>query len=438
MALSRIRTRHLFFCASVALASATSAFAQNAEQFMPVTVYRTGPMAGFGTPPMIAYMDYMTMLNERDGGINGVKLVWEECETAYQPDRMVECYERLKNKHGGATAWLPYGTGLSYAILDKATADKVPVVMIGNGRTDASDGRVFPYGFPLVSNFWSQETSIVKFIESREGGSLKGKKIVNLYHDSAYGKETIPVLNQQAELKGFEIKHMPVAPPGIDQKAVWLQIRQYRPDWIILQGAGLVTQNALKEAAGIAFPRDHLVGNYWSGAEEDTRPAGNAAKGYIAAALHGSGTQFPVVQDVLKYVYAKGKGNGPKEDVGSVRYIRGLMQAIILTEGVRVAQEHYGKGKRITGEQMRYGLENLNFTPERLKQLGAAEMMPSFKTSCTDHEGGAPVRFTQWDGAKWVSVGSWVPSDQSSVRPMIEKSAAAYAKEKGIEAGGCR
>lgn len=409
------------------------------EQFIPVTIYRTGPMGGFGTPPMVAYMDYMAMLNERDGGINGVKLVWEECETAYQPDRMVECYQRLKDKNGGATVWLPFGTGLAYAILDKSEADKIPVVTIGNGRTDSTDGRYFPYSFPLISNFWSQETSIVRFIASRSGGeaSLKGKKIVNLYHDSAYGKETLPILGKEAEQLGFELLNMPVAPPGIDQKAIWLQIRQAKPDWIIVQGAGLMTATSIKEAAGIAFPRDHMIGNYWSGAEEDTVPAGPAAKGYIAAAMHGSGVDYPVLADILKYVYDRNKGNGDRKDVGTVRYNRGVVNGMVIMEGIRVAQEHFGKGKPITGEQLQYGLENLKFTVNRVKALGATELTPVFATSCKDHEGGAPVRFQQWDGAKWVAISPWIASDQALVRPMVEASAEAHAKEKNLKMRNC-
>lgn len=416
------------------------ALAQGPEQFIPMTIYRTGPMGGFGTPPMVGYMDYMTMLNERDGGINGVKLVWEECETAYQPDRMVECYERLKNKgQTGATLWNPYGTGLAYAILEKSQADKVPLIMVGNGRTDATDGRVFPYAFPLITNFWSQATAVIKFVATREGGDdkLKGKKIVDLYHDSAYGKETIGVLDKLAEMYGFEVKHMPVANPGLDQKAVWLQIRQYKPDWVVMQGAGLMTQTAIKEAAGIGFPRDHLVGNYWSGAEEDTMPAGASAKDYISAAMHGSGTDYPVIQDILKHAYAKNKGGGKEQDVGTIRYNRGVVIGVITMEAVRIAQEKFGKGKPITGEQMQWGLEHLDFTGDRLKKLGADNLVPAFKTSCLDHEGGAPVRFTQWDGQKWVSVSDWVQTDQKLVRPLIEASAAAYAKEKNIQPRNC-
>jgi branched-chain amino acid transport system substrate-binding protein len=59
--------------------------------------YRVGPYAAGGSGIYGGYEDYLQLPNIRDGGINGVKLTWEECETEYNPDRGVECYERLKN-----------------------------------------------------------------------------------------------------------------------------------------------------------------------------------------------------------------------------------------------------------------------------------------------------------------------------------------------------
>jgi branched-chain amino acid transport system substrate-binding protein len=409
------------------------------EQFVPVTIYRTGPYANTGAPLMVGYMDYMAMLNERDGGIGGVKLAWEECETGYQNDRMVECYERLKGKGPtGAAVFNPLGTGLTYAILEKAAADKIPIVSLGYGRTDSTDGRVFPYSFPLITNYWSQSTAKIKFIGMKEGGmdKLKGKKIANVHHDSAYGKETIPVLDEQAKLYGFEVKHYPVAHPGLDQKATWLQIRQYRPDWVILRGWGVMSQVSIKEAAAVGFAREKMVGVYWSGSEQDTVPAGDAAKGYISAAMHGSGTAFAVVQDVIKHVYDKGKGNGDKKEIGTVMWNRGIIHGLVNMEAIIVAQAKFGK-KPLKGEEVQFGLENLNFTAERVKALGAENLLPPFKTSCLDHEGQAPVKFQQWDGQKWVMISDWVTTDQKIVRPMIEASAAAYAKEKNITPRSC-
>ena len=80
-----------------AAAVAAPAFAQN-EQFIPNLVYRTGAYSPNGVPFANGLADYYTLLNERDGGVNGVKIVFEECDTGYATDRGVECYERLKGK----------------------------------------------------------------------------------------------------------------------------------------------------------------------------------------------------------------------------------------------------------------------------------------------------------------------------------------------------
>ncbi len=416
-----------------------SAQAQN-EQFIPMAGYWVGPYAAGGSGIYGGFIDYVNMINIRDGGVNGVKLTYEKCETEYNNARGVECYERLKNKGPtGATAFHMLSTGITYSIIDKATADKIPVISIGYGRTDASDGRVFPYIFPLVTNYWSQNTAKIKFIGMKEGGmdKLKGMKIVNIYHDSAYGKETIPVLDAQAKKYGFTVTHIPVPHPGNEQGSQWLQIRQIKPDWVILRGWGVMNPTALKAAAKVGFPRDKIVGVWWSGAEEDTIPAGDAAKGYIAAGFNVAGENYPVIQEIKKVVYGKGKGEmEDKSRIGSVYYNRGVVHGIITVEAIRKAQEKYGK-KPLTPEQIRWGIENLTISEARLKDLGAAGFMQPLKVSCLDHEGGGAVKFQQWDGTKWKVITDWIQPDKELVRPMIEESAAKYAKEKNITPRDC-
>jgi branched-chain amino acid transport system substrate-binding protein len=199
------------------LAAASAAAQQPMEQFVPALGYWVGPYAPVGSGFYGGMIDYMQMLNTRDGGVGGVRFTWEKCDTEYNNARGVECYERIK-KHAptGATLVHPLSTGITYSLIEKATADHIPIISMGYGRTDASDGRVFPYVFPLMTNYWSQNTAKIKFIGMREGGmdKLKGKKIVNLYHDSAYGKETMPILEAQAKKYGFEVTHVAVPHPG--------------------------------------------------------------------------------------------------------------------------------------------------------------------------------------------------------------------------------
>ncbi len=406
-----------------------------AEHFVPVTSYRTGPYGVSGAPAANGYVDYLKMINARDGGVSGVKLAWEECETAYKPDRFVECYERLKNKGvAGATVFQPLGTGLTYSVIDRVADDKIPLITMGYGRTDASDGSVFPWVFPLMVNYWSLSTAKIKYIGKMAGGmdKLSGLKIANVYHDSAYGKETGPVLKKQAEMYGFELKGFPVAHPGLDQKATWLNVRRFDPDYIILRGWGVMNQTALKEAARARISASKIVGVTWSCAELDTIPAGKAAIGYSCSSMFNPGNHYRVFKDILKYVYEAGNGTGKEEDVGNHQlYKAGVLMGIITVESINKATEKYGN-KPMSGEEVRWGIENLEMTDSRLEKMGIKDFIPNFKVTCSDHEGGAPVKFQRWNGSEFEPASDWITTDQDIVRPMIEASAATYAAEKGI------
>ncbi len=434
-------TLALAVAAAVTSFYTAGALAQAKEQFVPHSYYWVGPFAPGGSGIAGGAIDYLNMLNERDGGINGVKFTGEKCETEYNNARGVECYERNKKKGPtGATLIHPLSTGITYSLIEKGTQDKIPIVSVGYGRTDAADGRVFPYVFPLITTYWSQNTAKIKFMGMKAGGmdKLKGQKIVNLYHDSAYGKETLPVLEAQAKLYGFQLTNIAVPSPGNEQQAQWLQIRQIKPDWVILRGWGVMNPTALKAAQRAGYPREKIIGVWWSGAEEDVIPAGDAAKGYIAAGFNVSGANYPVIQAIQKHVYAKGKGEmEDKSRIGSIYYNRGVVFSMITAEAVRAAQEKYGKGKPVTGEQVRWALENLVIDEKRLKELGAVGFMQPLKVSCMDHEGGGQVKFQQWDGKQWKVITDWISSDQSIVRPMIEASAAQYAKENKITPRDC-
>src|SRR5262245_31135352 len=170
-------------------------------QFLPVLSYREGAQRFVGIPQADGYIAYLTLLNERDGGINDVPLVWEECETVYDVARGVACYERLKSKGPtGAAAVHPLSTPLTYALLERATQDQIPLITMPYGRADTSEGRVFPYVFNPPTTFWSQNTAKLRFIGQRVGGmaQLKGVKIAHVYLDSDLGRETLPILDTQA------------------------------------------------------------------------------------------------------------------------------------------------------------------------------------------------------------------------------------------------
>ncbi|MED5622159.1 ABC transporter substrate-binding protein [Ideonella sp. BN130291] len=432
-----MKLRNVVLAAAMVAAAATSglstsAFAQAKEQYVAVLSYRTGPYAPNGTPWANGYVDYLKLVNAR-GGINGVKLTWDECETGYDTARSVECYERLKSKNPAFVQ--PLSTGATYAITEKAPIDKIPLVTIGYGRSEAADGTVFKWNFPLAGNYWVAADAILQAIAKKEGGwdKLKGKKIALVYHDSPYGKEPIPLLQERQKLHGFELQLLPVTAPGVEQKSTWLQIRQSRPDYTLLWGWGVMNSTALKEAVATGYPREKMYGVWWAGAEPDVKDVGDNAKGYNAVTMqHGAEPQSKLVKDVLDMVHGKGQGTGPKDEVGQVLYMRGAMSAMLGVEGIRAAQERYGKGKVMTGDQVRWGLENLNLTQAKLDGLGFAGVMRPISTSCADHMGSAWARIHTWDGKAWKFSSDWLQADEQVIKPLIKGTAARYAQEKKL------
>ncbi len=419
---------------AAAMAVAGGAFAQAKEQFFPVLSYRTGAYGPNGTPWANGYIDYLKLTNAR-GGINGVKIIYEECETGYATDRGVECYERLKGKHGGATVFHPLSTGITFALTEKAPIDKIPLITAGYGRSESTDGNVFKWNFPLTGTYWDAADIILQHIAKKEGGwdKLKGKKIAHVFHDSPYGKEPIPLLTERSKMHGFELTTIPVTHPGVEQKAAWLQIRQLRPDYVLLWGWGVMNGTALKEAVATGFPREKMYGVWWAAAEPDVKDVGEGAKGYNGLALqHGAEPNAAVVKEVLDKLHAKGQGTGPKEEVGTVLYMRGLIHAMLGVEGVRRAQERYGKGKVMTGEQVRWGLENLALDQAKLDALGFKGVMRPISTSCADHRGATWARVHTWNGKAWEFTSDWYQSDESIIKPMIRAAADKYAAEKKI------
>ena len=241
-------------------------------------------------------------------------------------------------------------------------------------------------------------------------------------------------------MNGFDLTLIPVAAPGIEQKSAWLQVRQQRPDYVLLWGWGVMNSTALKEAVATGYPREKMYGVWWAGAEPDVKDVGANAKGYNALALNTAGTQPKVIQDILKNVHDKGQGTGPRDEVGSVLYTRGVIIQMLSVEAVRRAQERFGKGKVMTGEQVRWGLENLALDQKKLDALGFAGVLRPIGTSCQDHMGSSWARIETWDGSKWNVSPDWYEADEQIIRPMVKAAGEKYASEKKLnrrEANDC-
>ena len=304
---------------------------------------------------------------------------------------------------------------------------------MGYGRSESRDGSVFQWNFPLLGTYWTASDIIVQHIAKKEGGfdKLKGKKIALVYHDSPYGKEPIALLTERAKLHGFETMFLPVTHPGVEQKATWLQIRQNRPDYVLLWGWGVMNSTSIKEAVAVGYPRDKMYGVWWSGAEPDVRPAEGGATGYNAVTLQHSAGQFKLHEDLKKHVYDKGQGSAKWEETGEILYVRGLINAMLGVEAIRTAQKRFGN-KPMTGEQVRWGLENLDITAARIKRARLRRRAEADQGVLRRPRGRAHRPHPDLGRQELEDHLGLVRSDDKVIAPMVKDAAAKYAAEKKI------
>ena len=418
--------------AALALAGAVAAGPALADLTFPSLSYRTGPYAANGIPFADGYADYFTLINQRDGGIGGEMINLIECETGYNTEKGVECYESTKGQ--GSLIYQPLSTGITYQLIPKVSADGIPMHSMGYGRTSAANGKVFEWVFNYPANYWDGASIAVKHLLEINGGDLSGKKIALVYHNSAYGKEPIRTLEELSEKHGYELSLLPVDHPGQEQKSQWLQIRRDRPDYVLMWGWGVMNQVAIQEAANIRFPMENFIGIWWSGSENDVLPVGEGANGYKALNMHLPGADFPIYEDLQTHVYDTGMAAGAGDQAGTVLYNRGLYAAMLAVEAAKKAQEIHGTSA-ITPAMMRDGMEALVIDAALMESLGLPNFGPEFEVSCENHGGSGLGIVQQWDAeaGTWTQITDYIASDRDVLDPLIVEDSTAYADEAGVE-----
>ena len=299
----------------------------------------------------------------------------------------------------------PYSTGITLQLIPKAAVDKIPMLSMAYGLSASADGNIFPWIFNPPVTYWDGASVFIKHAAEKEGGldKLKGKKIGLIHLDAPYGKEPIPLLEALAKdlrlraeaLSGRRAGH---AEPGL---ALAQRSAATGPTGSIIQGWGAMNPTAVKEAVKTGFPMNKLVGVWWAGGDDDARAGGAEAKGYKSLDFHAVGADFPVIKDIQKHVVDKGLSKCPKEKVGENLYNRGVYNSMLIAEAIRNrAEDHRQEGGQRRGRAR--GLEALNITEARLKELGMEGFAAPVKVSCEDHNGHHKVFVAEWDGTKWT------------------------------------
>ena len=120
-----------------------------------------------------------------------------------------------------------------------------------------------------------------------------------------------------------------------------------------------------------------------------------------------------------------------KSKVGENLYNRGVINSVLMAEAIRTAQQITGR-KAITGAEMRVGLENLDLTAERLKEIGLEGFTNPIRVTCKDHAGAHPIYIQQ-------KASDWIEPMRDAVRPLLEDAAVKYVADKpGWETQECK
>jgi branched-chain amino acid transport system substrate-binding protein len=386
----------------------SAALAQDKEIVIGGQCDRTGPTQIVGTVLCPAYQYYMQLVNKR-GGIEGYKIRILEIDHEYKVPPAIESHERFKKE--GAIMTSAFGTPQLIALLKKFEEDKMPVTSPGIGSSAATDGKKFPFVFPIAATYWSQAGGALKFVKDQLGGSLKDKKIAYVFFDNPAGKEPIPLLEELAKLEGFQMRTFAVPSPGLEMAAQVLDITsRFKPDFIIAHLFGRAPSVAIKEFKAKGFPLSKVVGLVWAGAEADIIAAGGfgVAEGYHTLQYAGVGSDFKVIKEIAEMLKAEGKTPG-KEFESTVTFNRGVYQGAVHAAAIANAIKAKG-GAKPTGDDLRKGFEQVTTLDPSLDGLA-----PPLKLTPEDHEGGGWVQVWSVKGGKFVKTTDWFQGYRAEV-----------------------
>ncbi|MBC9880057.1 ABC transporter substrate-binding protein [Bradyrhizobium sp. INPA01-394B] len=364
-----------------------------------------------------AAQDLATLTNMK-GGIDGHKIEIVVQDHGNEPQRGIECYEKLKRE--GVFVFDMLSTPVSIAVLPRIMKDKNILMQSSVGRGDAVDGSVFTQIFPVGATYWGQAANDIAYIKQQRGGDLKGAKIGFIYLDYPFGQEPIGVLKTLAEREGFELKLYPVPLPGSDQTSAWTQVRRDRPDFMIswlLAGGHVV---AAKEMKRNGYPIEKYISVNWLNEVDIANIGPDVAKGVKRGTNVVGGQDVPVIKEIMAELYAKGKGSGPEKNLKDVYYNLGLANYSVAFEAARNAVKQ--AGWPVTAASMKAGYESL-------KNFDANGLLAPVTVTAQDHGGGGKTRIEMWDGQKWVPQTGWLADYQDLIWQIVKTSSSGFKVE---------
>lgn len=409
--------KYLSIAASLALSAATifPATAGNPVRFG--LCYDLTKVYSFVTPQVAqAAKDYADLINSK-GGIEGHPVEMIVQDHGNEPQRGIECYEKLKRD--GVMVFDTLSTPVSRAVLPRVMKDGNILLQSLVGRGDTVDGEVFKWVFPIGPTYWGQAANDIEYIKQKSGGNLKGVKVAFLYVDYPFGQEPIGIIKTLAAKEGFDLQLFPYPLPGNDQASAWTQIRRFAPDWIVSWSLSNMHVIASREMKRNGIALDKYIAVNWMNEVDINNIGAEAVKGIKRGTNVAGGSNHPLMQEIIRELYDKGKGNGDRKNLDDVYYNTGIAIWSIAVEGARLAIKK--NGWPLTPEKIKDGLESI-------KDYDANGMMAPVTVTAQDHGGGGKTRIEMWDGAKWVPQTDWISAYKDEVWSVVKAQSTDYAK----------
>jgi branched-chain amino acid transport system substrate-binding protein len=363
-----------------------------------------------------AARDYATLLNMK-GGLAGRPIELLLNDHGNEPQRGVECYERLKRD--GVVVFDFFSTPVARALLPRIMQDGNILIQALHGRADAVDGEVFTHVYPLGPTYWGQAANMIGYIKKQAGANFKNAKIAFLYVDYPFGQEPIPILQQLQKLEGFDLQMFPYPLPGNDVSAAMSQIRRYQPDWIVHWGIGAMNVVAVKELKRNGLALDRFITVNWINEVDIGNIGLEAAKGLKRSSVVVGGADHPLLKEITRELYDKGKGAGDRKFLADAYYNVSLAIWSSVFRSVEIALK--AEPGPLTAEKVRKGLESL-------RGFDANGLMAPLTVTAKDHGGGGKTRIDMWDGTKWVPQSDWFSDYNDLVWATVKQYSSAFAK----------
>lgn len=363
---------------------------------------RSGATANIGTilgDGTLAWVEYANAEN-----LIGRKVEWPEIDHSYQVNKAQEGYKRFVEQDKVATI-LSFGTPITTALTPASGDDKIPLWTPGFGNSEAADGSRFPYLFVGVASYHSQAMALLGHVKDSWQDTSRRPKVIYMYYDNDAGRDPLDLVKAQAPKLNIDLLATIAVPATTtDMSQQMLDVKSRDPDFVLTHFFGAIPALSLKAAQQVGFPASKMYSFVWGGAEQDFEAAGPAAEGYYNLHFTAHPSDNPeALQRLRDYWKRTGKPPEDTRKTGNIHYMRGIYNAAIIMEAIRLA----GDKDKLTGEDVKKGAESM-------KDFKAYGLSPGTTLTKEDHAGSRKVRLYQVKGGKNTLVKDWFEGPKPS------------------------